>query len=139
MHPSSEERSWVGSQSFQEHLENLHAGAHLCLIDDKPAEKIEAIASYCRAGLAREEQCRYFADGANVEAVLRLLRTRGVQTDAEVERGALVCVTAREAYLRDGRFDPGAMLRLHRGMAERARADGFAGSRVAGDMRWVLG
>src|SRR5439155_11141357 len=50
-----------------------------------------------------------------------------------------VGVTAREAYLRDGRFDPGAMLRLHRGMAERARADGFAGSRVAGDMRWVLG
>src|SRR5919202_1245894 len=134
-----EERLWLGAETFQDQLAKLPAGAHLCLIYDTPAEQMEALVWYCREGLARGEQCRCFADAATVEAVLRSLQAQGVYTDAEMDRGALVAFTARDAYLRDGRFDPEAMLRLHRGMADRARADGFSGSRVAGEMRWMLG
>ena len=60
---------------------------------------------YFQAGIVRGEQCLYIADDAGVED----LRAQGLGSDEDLARGVLVLLTARESYLRNGRFDPDRM------------------------------
>jgi PAS domain S-box-containing protein len=116
-------------------LENLQPGAHLCPIYSRPAERLRILVPYFQAGVRRGEQCLYIADEAAVED----LRVQGFGTDADFANGALVMLTTRESYLRDGRFDAERMFEFWTERLAAANAAGFAGLRVLGETSWALG
>ena len=119
-------------------LETLGPHDHLCLIYSSLEEQLEAIVPFVRLGLSAGERCIYVADDNEADTVLRALDVAGVDTRREVERGALSVITKRGSYLRDGWFDPDAMIAFLAETTAQALADGFSALRVAGEMTWVL-
>src|SRR5205807_4097026 len=115
------------------------AGAHVCPIYATAPERVNALVPFFRAGLARGELCLYIADAQSAEEVVRALRADGVETDAAIERGALVALTERSLYALDGHFDPDAMYELLYTTAERALTSGLTGLSAAAEMTWLLG
>src|SRR4051812_44712515 len=98
-----------------------------------------ALVPFLERGLAAGERCLYLADGVSTDRVERALSEEGIDLDRERERGGLVFLNRRDAYLKDGRFDPGAMTDLLRQAEQEALDDGFTGLRMAGEMNWCLG
>jgi hypothetical protein len=47
-------------------------------------------------------------------------------------------MTAKEAYLRDGQFDPDSMIQLLSDETDKALAEGYAALRATGEMTWAL-
>ncbi|HEV7515733.1 MAG TPA: MEDS domain-containing protein, partial [Thermoanaerobaculia bacterium] len=117
----------------------LRQGDHLCLIYDRAAEQMAALIPFLKRGLAMAERCLYLADAVTTDLAERALASEGIDVDRERERGALVLLTRRDAFLRGGRFDPGAMTDLLRQAEQEALDDGFAGLRLASEMGWCLG
>ena len=112
---------------------------HCCLIHETSEEQLAAVLPFVRHGLAAGERCVYIADHTTVDAVVTALLGSGVDATAECARGALRIITARDSYLRDGAFDPGAMLAFLEEATASALADGFSALRVTSEMTWVLG
>ncbi|MBI4379669.1 MAG: MEDS domain-containing protein [candidate division NC10 bacterium] len=127
------------SSDLERQLAELKQGEHLCLIYETVAEQWSAIIPYMTAGLDRGECCVYIADDATTERAAQALAGAGVDVPKALERGALVMLTKKDAYVRGGRFDPDAMLGLWRQLVERALATGFTGVRATGEMTWALG
>jgi signal transduction histidine kinase len=124
---------------LERRIVRLRQGDHLCLIYDHAAERMAALVPFLERGLAAGERCLYLADGVSTDRVERALSEEGIDLDRERERGGLVFLNRRDAYLKDGRFDPGAMTDLLRQAEQEALDDGFTGLRMAGEMNWCLG
>ncbi|MDD2922985.1 MAG: MEDS domain-containing protein, partial [Anaerolineales bacterium] len=120
-------------------LARLKTGDHLCLIYETRKEQFAAAAPFMRIGLERGEQCIYIADENTARAVTNALRADGVNTKAALASGALTIVSKRETYLKDGYFDPDAMIRFLEESVNRAKAEGYSALRVTGEMTWALG
>jgi hypothetical protein len=125
--------------SLEQQLAALAPGDHLCLIYETPEEQSAAVVPFMRDGLAREQQCFYIADERTVAEVRQALREAGVDVALQEARGALRIVSKRETYLRDGVFDPTAMIALLDGATAEAVARGYTALRVTGEMTWALG
>jgi PAS domain S-box-containing protein len=121
--------------TFMRQLENLPPGSHVCPIYSTPADMQRMLVSYFRAGIVRGEQCLYIANEASVDD----LRAQGIGSADDLARGVLIPVTARESYLRNGRFDPDEMFAFWTERLAAARAAGYVGLRVTGDPSWALG
>src|SRR5450756_2179219 len=119
-------------------IEGLAVHDHLCLIYESQEEQFAAVVPFMRHGLAAGQACMYIADDNTADAVGAALRSDGIDTDAESARGALRILTKRESYLRDGRFDPDAMIAFLAEATAEARVDGFSALRVTGEMTWAL-
>ncbi|HZF09318.1 MAG TPA: MEDS domain-containing protein [Thermoanaerobaculia bacterium] len=124
---------------LERRIARLRQGDHLCLIYDHAAERLAALIPFLQCGLAAGERCLYLADGATTDRVERVLQAEGIDVGRERERGGLVLLTRRDAYLKDGRFDPGAMMDLLRQAEQEALDDNFSGLRMAGEMNGCLG
>lgn len=115
-------------------------GQHICAIYETPEEQIATAAEYLADGLRAGERVFYVADSQKALALFRgALRGRGIDADAESQRGALIQKTHKEAHLMGGRFDSERMMHLINAEVESALAEGFAGLRLCGDMSWLLG
>jgi len=66
------------------------------------------------------------------------LRDDGVEVKPYLDNGQLSIITANDAYMRDGVFNPDGMIDLLRGETERALAEGYSALRVTGEMTWAL-
>jgi PAS domain S-box-containing protein len=124
---------------LEHQLGHAPPGVHICPIYRSPAERLRVLLAFFRGGLHHGEQCLYFADPDRAAEVAGALEALGAQARTELERGALLLVASREQYVRNGHFEPGAMIDLQDAMTSRARSSGFAALRIAGEMSWVLG
>ena len=129
----------VHEPTYLEAIRRLGVHDHLCLIYETPEEQFEALVPFIRFGLERGERCVYIADQNTADEVLDTLDAAGIDAAAATDRDALSVVTKREAYLRDGYFDPERMLALLADSVETARRAGFTALRVTGEMTWALG
>ncbi len=120
-------------------VEQLKVHDHLCLIYETPSEQFAAVIPFIRAGLERGEKCVYIADDNTASVVLDAMRTRGIDVDSAVRSGALAVITKKEAYLREGYFDPDLMIRFLRENVAAAKAQDFKALRATGEMTWALG
>ena len=116
-------------------LDKVALGDHVCWTVDDDATRMEAIAAFVRAGLLARHKVIYSGD--EPEAVLDGLERHGVGTQAAVGEGLLRAVTAESSYLAAGVFDPEVAMALWRAEIARARAEGYPGIRVVGDMTWA--
>ncbi|MEW6364584.1 MAG: MEDS domain-containing protein [Acidobacteriota bacterium] len=120
-------------------LERLRVHDHLCLIYETREEQFAAVIPFMRIGLERGEKCIYIADDNTATAVLGAMTTEGIDVDSVIRSGALVMANKRDAYLKQGHFDPEWMIAFLEQSTEQARASGFSALRATGEMTWMLG
>lgn len=120
-------------------IQKLGVHDHLCLLYENTQEQFAAIVPFMRVGLERGEKCVYIADDNTTANVLKAMAQGGIETEAAIKSGSLVVLTKREAYLRQGYFDPDWMISFLKEATCAARAEGFTALRVTGEMTWVLG
>jgi len=114
-------------------------GDHICALFETEDEHYAIAADYVADGLCRGERCLYAsASAAGPGRMHEALAARGVDAAEALERGALVLLTAAEAHLASGRFDPELMMGFLNDGVEAALKDGFTALRTCGDMSWLL-
>jgi anti-anti-sigma factor len=116
-------------------LDRLTVGDHICWLVDDDAVRMRELAGFVRAGLRDHHKILYCGD--DPEAVLAGIDQHGIDTAAALAAGQLEATTAEASYLAGGMFDAEPVLRGWRPLAEAARAAGYAGLRVVGDMGWA--
>ncbi len=111
---------------------------HLCLIYDNEEQRRKIVTEYLAAGLKQGEFVRYFSDLTPPEDIRGWLSESGIDLASAEEDGAFGIVKAENAYCPSGRFAPQEVLE---GVAARytmLKKTGYSGSRVTGEMTWVL-
>src|ERR1700694_4822933 len=111
---------------LEHQLENFGAGMHICPIYSTPTDRMRVLVAFFDGALRHNEQCLYFADPDQANEVAQCLRDLGPSARAALDRGALVPITTREQFVRNGHFDPQAMFELQDALARRARCSGFS-------------
>ena len=119
----------------QEVLPECH---HLCLIYDNEEQRRKIVSEYLAAGLKRGEFVGYFADTAPREDVIAWLLETGVDFLKAETDGAFGVVKAVDAYCPSGRFVPQEVLDRVEARYTMLKQTGYTGSRVTGEMTWVL-
>jgi len=131
----NKQRQEIDMGFTQEVLPECH---HVCLIYDNEEQRQKIVAEYLAAGLKRGEFVRYFSDVTPSEDIRAWLSEVGVDFPKAVEDGAFGIVKAEDAYCPSGRLVPQDVLD---GVAARyamLQKTGYSGSRVTGEMTWVL-
>jgi signal transduction histidine kinase/ligand-binding sensor protein len=131
----------MNSQKFQlrEAIKRLHSHDHLCLIYETREEQFEAAIPFIRRGLENGEKCIYIADDNTASEVMDAMRANGIDIDSNVNAGSLSVITKKDAYLREGYFDPDRMINFLKENVEAAKAEGYKVLRATGEMTWALG
>lgn len=117
----------------------VEPGQHLCAIYETQAEQFSVAIPYLCAGLEKGERCIYITSETDAPVILQALRERGCDADAFVASGALLVLSKRDTYLKDGHFDPDRMVTTLQVAVDDALAAGYPSLRVVGETTWALG
>jgi len=113
-------------------------GTHFCLFYESPADVLEALVPYCKAGLENHEFCLWVvAEPLTEEDAKNALRQAVPDFDRYLRDESIEIVRAREWYLQDGTFDLNRVIAGWNAKLARASARGYAGVRVTGDTAWL--
>ncbi len=127
------------AQTLMDQLQNhVKHGDHLCVICEDPEERLQAATQYILDGLRQNDFVMYAADSDSVTSLRQALVERGVDVDAETERGALSLLDTYDAYLADGLFDPKSVYQEFEQAIDSALEAGFSGCRFAGEPVWAI-
>jgi signal transduction histidine kinase len=117
----------------------VEVSRHKCLIyDGHPSEQLPVIVPLLIDGLRENQRCIYLGNPEMVDMIDSALTAKGVNTDRELHRGALIFSSDR-SHLKGGGFDPQEMVAMLRKLVDDALEDGFQGLCATGDMMWELG
>jgi hypothetical protein len=119
-------------------IARMQPGDHYCGIYRTDEDQHAIIVDFVREGVARNEKMFYLVNLQTTEQLRATLVAAGVEVDALVEKGQLVIMTAKEAYLRDGQFDPDSMIQMLSDETDKALSEGYAALRATGEMTWAL-
>jgi PAS domain S-box-containing protein len=119
-------------------LENLQPGDHLCCIYETEDEHRAVFTPYLHRGLECGEKVLYIVDVHTAETILGYLRNEGLQMEQFLKSGQFAILTRDDAYMRQGFFDPNAMISLLKAETKQAIAQGYTALRVTGEMTWAL-
>ncbi|MCB9135203.1 MAG: MEDS domain-containing protein [Anaerolineales bacterium] len=111
---------------------------HVCLIYDNEAQRQKIVVEYLAAGFRQGDLVRYFADTTSPEEIRLWLSARGVGFQEAEEKGNFGIVKAEQAYCPSGRFNPEEVIENMLSRYAMAKAAGYHGSRVCGELTWVL-
>jgi hypothetical protein len=110
---------------------------HLCLPFETDDEKQAAVVSFLHEGLSHGSRCLFIGSPTEFEDLGRRLEIEGICTVRAQARGALLFLTPEEAYLHAGVFEPERVLERFAAQLEAALAEGFAGLRGTGELRYI--
>lgn len=119
-------------------IASLEPGDHLCIIYETEQQHQELITRYICEGLEQLQKVLYIVDSHTAGVILDYMKKSGLSPDGYLATGQLSILTAEDSYLRDGFFDPAAMIDLLKKSEREALAEGWSGMRVTGEMTWVL-
>jgi len=113
-------------------------GAHFCLFYDTKEDLLDALISYCKAGLERQEFCLWVVtEPLTVEEATVALKEAVPDFDSYLAEPRIEILSANDFFLQGGKFDrkqvAEAMIAKLGGLAAR----GYAGVRLTGDTSWV--
>jgi MEDS: MEthanogen/methylotroph, DcmR Sensory domain len=118
--------------------EELGLGDHVAFFFKSNAERLAFVIPYMIFGLRNNERCVYIAEENTVPEILEEFKNADVDINASTASGALSVVTKHDTYLRQGIFDPKAMIADLDRDVRFALQHGFSGLRVTGEMSWAL-
>ncbi len=124
--------------TFKEKLGSFGPGDHLCFLYESDNERREILTPYIRQGLERNDKVLCIMDAGNAEKIYGTLRDDGLDPGPHIASGRLAVLSSDQTYLRDGIFDPDAMIDLLEYETQKAVAQGFNALRVIGEMAWAL-
>src|SRR3954452_6421051 len=107
-----------------------HACCHFAHADDR--ERLAV--AFVRDRLRRGDKVVYFFDRDDPAVLVARLERLDPAFEAAMARGQFEVRPARDAYIPDGRFEADRMLVLLREVHDRARAEGYSGLSVTGEM-----
>ena len=119
-------------------IARMKPGDHYCGMFRSDEEHRAIIVDFVREGISRNEKMFYLVNLQTAEQLKATLTEADIPVDALVDKGQLVIMTAKEAYLRDGVFDPDRMIQLLSDETDKALAEGYAALRATGEMTWAL-
>jgi hypothetical protein len=119
-------------------IAHMRPGDHYCGIYRTDEDHRAIIVDFVREGLARNEKVFYLVNLQTLEQLSATLAAGGIDVDGLVARGQLVIMTAKDAYLRDGQFDPDRMIQMLSDETDKALAKNYIALRATGEMTWAL-
>lgn len=119
-------------------ISRMQPGDHYCGIYRTDEDHRAIIVDFVRDGVARGEKMFYIVNIHTAAQLASVLADAGVDVDPLLDRGQLVIMSAKEAYLREGQFDPDRMIGLLGAETEKALSEGYAALRATGEMTWAL-
>ncbi|MEO8436836.1 MAG: MEDS domain-containing protein [Chloroflexota bacterium] len=118
--------------------DDLRNQRHVCALLDGPEEADARLLPFILDGIAKNERSVHFVDGRRRDDYLETLERGGLDTESALDNRSLQIDTWEDTYLRDGRFDPAAMVEIVRATMTEGRALGFSRTRLIGYMEWAL-
>ena len=118
-------------------FESLEKGTHLCCFYKSKKEQFSIVIPFILTGLENNEKCIYIVD-ENTKKDIKTALKKVVDLEKFLHSNQLEIVTQKDAYVRDGSFDPDRMIELLARNEEKARQDAYTGLRVTGEMTWIL-
>jgi hypothetical protein len=109
-------------------LENLRPGAHLCCLYGTEEEHRAVLAPYLRRGLEQGEKTLYIVEAHTAETILGYLSNEGLLVEQFLKSGQFAILTRTEAYMRQGFFDPEAMINPAQGRNEKGSSTRLHGA-----------
>jgi len=122
---------------LEQGLPELRAGDHLGMVYRSLEEKISAVSTFVKGGLAKGACCVYVADESTVEEISDSLCASGVNVAESIQRGNLRFLTKWE-YRRQPELDIDVMTDVINGLVDQVSATGCAGLWLAVEMTWTL-
>jgi PAS domain S-box-containing protein len=116
----------------------IEPGDHLCVLYETEQQQQELLTSFIRSGLEQGQKVLYIVDSHTADVILAYLEKVGMKTAGYMDSGQLSILTLEGSYLREGSFDPDAMIGLLQREERRALEEGYSALRVTGEMTWVL-
>lgn len=116
----------------------MQPGDHYCGMFRTDEEHRAIIVDFVRHGVERNEKMFYLVNLQTAEQLQTTLAAAGIPVRELLDKGQLVIMTAKDAYLRDGQFDPDRMIRLLSDETDKALAEGYSALRATGEMTWAL-
>ena len=117
---------------------DLKPGDHACCLYETEEEHRTVVRSFLLGGLQQGEKVVYIMDGHASDVISGYLTDDGVDVEVCRSSGQLVFLHWKDAYLRDGVFDPERVIQLLRDGGEQIFVGGYAALRVSGEMTWTL-
>lgn len=119
-------------------IERMHCGDHYCGIYRTDEDHRAIIVDYIRQGVRKNEKMFYIVNIQTAAQLRATLAEASIAVDELLDKRQLVILTAKEAYLKDGQFDPDKMITLLGQETDKALAEGYAALRATGEMTWAL-
>ena len=116
-------------------LDRLRLGDHICWLVDDDRVRVQTVAAFVRSGLQADHKIVFCVDDPG--AMLAGIDERGIDTAPVLATGQLVAVAPEDAHLAGGGFDAPEVLQEWGRQSVAARAAGYRGLRVLGDMTWA--
>jgi MEDS: MEthanogen/methylotroph, DcmR Sensory domain len=123
------------SPSAPAELDWLRAGDHVCQFYDTAGELAEALIPYFKAGLERQEACRWIAGGPEeVERANCAMRTAVADFDRRVAAGQMQIMSHEDWLRKCGILSTAEKIQGWLSFKDEALASGYTGLRSAGDL-----
>jgi DcmR-like sensory protein len=116
----------------------MHPGDHYCGIYRTDEDWKAVVTDFVREGVTRNEKIIYLVNVTTVDQLKQTLASVGLEVEALIDKGQLVIITAKEAYLKDGQFEPDRMIQMLSDETDKALAEGYTALRATGEMTWAL-
>jgi hypothetical protein len=119
-------------------IARMQAGDHYCGIYRTDEDHRALVVDFIRHGVERGEKMLYIVNIQTAAQLRATLAAADIDVDALVEKRQLVILTAKEAYLEGGQFEPDKMIALLGEETAQALAEGYSALRITGEMTWAL-
>ena len=119
-------------------IARMHSGDHYCGIYRTDEDHRAIIIDYIREGVRKHEKMFYIVNIQTAAQLEATLASTNINVAELLRSGQLVILTAKDAYLKDGQFDPDKMIALLGEATDQALAEGYAALRATGEMTWAL-
>jgi hypothetical protein len=111
---------------------------HICVFYRSEEALLSVLTPYVAEGLRKQEKCFLVQKKRIFHKLLYGLQFIGVDTDAEIARGAIEFHSESDAYLPNGKFEPADMMNMLTMAIADAVRQGFTGFRSAGELSWAV-
>ena len=111
---------------------------HVCAFFDSRDEEYQVLTPFYKEGLDWGEKAMHIVDPKLLDDHVARLTAHGIDTHACMACEKLQVLPWQDAYLHDGVFDQGRMVKTVHAAVDAAKAAGYERLRIMGNMGWAF-